>query len=94
MYGGENNEIYAVTEGCYDSFGIPSSLANGTDPEFTIETIFPELHEEDDGESMKNSSGLLTTINTTALPENFLVGLNPVDSMADYQSDSKIDFTE
>jgi len=93
MYGGENNEIYAVTEGCYDSFGIPSSLANGTDPEFTIETIFPELN-EDDNESMKTTSGLLTMIDTTSLPENFLVGLNPVDSIADSQTDKNQDLTE
>ena len=68
-------------------------MANGTDPEFTIETIFPELH-EDDCESLKTQSGLLTTIDTTSLPENFLIGLNPVDSMGDSQNEKKLDFTE
>jgi len=92
MYGGENDEIYAVTEGCYDSFGIPASITNGANPEFTIDSIFPDFHDVDD-ESLRAPAGQLYTIDTTSLPQNFLVGVNSDVSMTDHK-ESKDDLTE
>jgi len=94
MYGGENDEVYAITEGCYDSFGIPASITNGANPEFTIDSIFPDFHDIDD-ESLKTPQGQLYTIDTTSLPQNFLVGVHSDISMtAVEQKESKEDLSE
>jgi len=71
MYGGENDTIYGISESCYKSFGIPSSLVLQNLSDLTIDSIFPNLqnyHQEE----LKSATGLVCTIDTTSLPENFL----------------------
>jgi len=80
MYGGEHDEIYAVTESCYDSFGIPAQITNGNSPDFTIDTILPDFHEYYDSQ-LKTISGQLLHIDTTSLPESFLIGVNSENSI-------------
>jgi len=93
MYGGEHDEVYAVSESCYDSFGIPAQITNGNNPEFTIDTIFPEFRDFND-EELKTPVGQLYTIDTTSLPQSFLIGVNSDNSMGSYQNIKDDNLTE
>jgi len=64
--------IYGVTQNCYQDFGIPASLANGEHNEFTIDSVFPSFHEQNP-ETLKTQGGVICTLDTTLLPENFLI---------------------
>jgi len=72
MFGGEGDAIYGVSQSCYRDFGIPASLANGEHPDFTIESIFPAFHEHNP-ENLKAQGGVICTLDTTLLPQNFLI---------------------
>jgi len=87
MYGGEHDEIYAVSESCYDSFGIPAQITNGNCADFTIDSIIPEFHEYYDSQ-LKTASGQLLHIDTTSLPESFLIGVNSENSRQDIKNEN------
>jgi PAS domain S-box-containing protein len=78
MYGGgdsSNNVIYGITQSCLQAFGIPASLVygnNSSNNEFTLDSIFPEMNQNLD--DLKSPSGLITTIDTTNLPQNYIIG--------------------
>ena len=80
MFGGDNNMIYGVSESCYQSFGIPASLTSGTHrnfDEFTIDLIFPDLLQRNKAD-LKLEPGLDITIDTSSLPQNFLIGRDDI----------------
>lgn len=69
--------ICGVTQNCYSSFGIISSLVYGNSSntnEFTIEAIIPELLNIDTTEELRGPSGIVVTLDTTQLQHNFLLG--------------------
>lgn len=76
MYGGENNIVQGITSACYSSFGIPSSLVygNNTDHnELTMDSIIEDLSSQN-LEDLRSPSGAILTINTTNLPQEYLIG--------------------
>ena len=78
LYGGENDVVHGLTYSCYQHFGIPSSLIYGNNissNEFTIDIIFPDLDIQNQ-EELKSSNGLIITLDTTTLPENYLIADN------------------
>lgn len=85
MYGNEDNQIFGVSENCFESFGIPAKLTNGDATDFTISSIFPDLLNQN-MEELKSTTGLVCTIDTSALEQNFLVGR--------YDSEEEIDEEE
>ena len=67
--------IHGVSKSCEESFGIPASLANGEDAEFTLESIFPDYLDytsKDTKESKVHFDGLWE-LDTTNLPQNFML---------------------
>ena len=75
MYGGENNIVYGITYSCYQHFGIPASLVYGNNAnsnELNIYSILPELNSKN-LEELKSPNGLIMTLDTTALPQNYLI---------------------
>lgn len=70
MYGGEGNHIHGVTYSCKQEFGISANLTESSESaanEFTIDSIFPKLSSADEFD-MKQSTGIVTEIDTTAIP--------------------------
>ena len=81
MYGVDNNIIQGVTQSIYQSFGIPASLTYGNNPnsnEFTIDTILTDLFTQNE-EELKSPSGLILTLDTTNLRQNYLIGSDQDD---------------
>lgn len=81
MYGGELSHIHGVTHSCKIDFGISSNLVSGSESaanEFTIDSIFPSLLTYSD-EELKLSSGVITSIDTSAIPQNFVGNANESD---------------
>ena len=69
LYSGETNTIQAVTSNMYRHFGVSSKLANGIMAgrhEFTIETLFPEIHKYTI-EALKSPFGTYLTIDSTGI---------------------------
>jgi hypothetical protein len=76
MYSGDTGIIQGITYSCYRSFGIPSSLVYGNNAstnEFTIDSIFPDIINQNLDE-LKSPSGLIVTLDTTMLQQNYLIG--------------------
>ena len=75
MYSGETLAIHGITYSCKKGFGIPASLVsgNGANNDFTMDIIFPELlsHPVED---LKNTAGVVTTLDTSSLQQNYLFG--------------------
>ena len=70
--------IVGITESCFDSFGIPISLIKGSNGsnmtdarEFTLESILPEVVYCKKKDEL-NDQGILATLDTSDLYENFL----------------------
>lgn len=76
IYGEDDRKIYGITQTCYQSFGIPASLVSrnnqASSNELTIETIIPEILTHNI-EELKSLSGAILNIDTTNLPQNFLM---------------------
>jgi len=72
-----------VSESCYEAFGIPSGITNGLNPEFTLDTIIPEINEHN-MENLKTQMGETCTLDTTNLPQNFLIGYTTLKSESDF----------
>ncbi|KAL4478284.1 hypothetical protein ABPG72_016596 [Tetrahymena utriculariae] len=74
-----DNDSYVmqgVTQSCYNSLGIPSSLMYGNSTnniEFTVDTICPDLLNPEFYEDLKSPAGLIVTIDTTTVQQNFLL---------------------
>lgn len=69
--------ICGITSNCYSSFGIVSSLAYGNSSntnEFTIDAIIPDLSNPDNTEELRGPSGIIVTLDTTQIQQNFLLG--------------------
>jgi PAS domain S-box len=78
LYSGNTGLIHAIDYNCRQSFGIPGNICWGADAssvEFTIDSIFPELN-ANDVEVLKARGGIITYIDTTHLPLNFLVNVS------------------
>lgn len=76
MYSGDTGIIQGVTQSCQRSFGIPSSLVygnNASSNEFTFDSIFPDMMSQN-LEELKSPSGLIITLDTTTLQQNYLIG--------------------
>jgi len=76
--------IVGISESCYDSFGIPVSLLQEKNMEFTMDSLFPNLAECND-EELKGAAGVVTNIDTTNLSQNFLLRRN--DTEASHEED-------
>ena len=89
MYGGESGEVFGITYSCYQSFGITHSLVSGgnlSNNQFTIEAIIPDLVNQTI-EDLKSPSGVILTIDTTNLQQNFLLGNAESHNESDYKQD-------
>jgi hypothetical protein len=91
MYSGETGIIQGITQSCYRGFGIPSSLvygSNASSNEFTIDSIFPDIINQNI-EELKSPSGLIVTLDTTTLQQNYLVGnqQNDKDSQDEFEEE-------
>jgi hypothetical protein len=76
MYNGDNGIILGITLSCYKSFGIPSNLVygnNASSNEFTIDSILPDIINQNH-EELKSGNGIVTTLDTSTLQQNYLVG--------------------
>lgn len=82
MYGGENNAVFGISNSCLTSFGIPASLVYGNvnnNTEFTIDQIIPEITTFGI-EDLKNPNGFVTTMDSTAIQQNYHLDENGSDS--------------
>lgn len=88
MYGGSNDVIQGITSSCYQSFGIPASLMYGNNyssNEFTIDAIIPDLLTQNN-EELRSPSGVVLTIDTTNVQQNFLLGNADSQHESDYNN--------
>jgi len=74
MYGGDNNSICGISASCDQAFGIPSSLmyGNASNNELTIDVILPDIFDIEPKE-LKNPNGFITTMDSTALQQNYVM---------------------
>ncbi len=61
-----------MSESCFQEFGLDARLTNGANSEFTMDNIFPYLHEHNP-EDLKAQGGTILTLDTRLLPQNFLI---------------------
>jgi len=86
LFNGETGIIFGITPSCYKNFGIPSSLIYGNSQytnEFTTDTIIPELMNLENVERLKLDNGLLLTLDTSLLQQNFLIAQGESDRQSD-----------
>ncbi len=67
-----------ISESCYDSFGVPVSLLQEKNMEFTMDSLFPTLADCND-EELKSGAGVVINIDTTNLSQNFLLRRNDTE---------------
>ena len=76
FHGGEMKTVYGISQNCFDTFSIPSSLVYGNSTnELTLETIMPEINNLEE-EQLKNPNGFMITIDSTLLKQNYDFGEN------------------
>lgn len=84
MYSGDTGAIHGITHSCKRGFGIPASLVSGANAnnDFTMDIIFPDLlsHTLED---LKAAAGIVTTLDTSSLQQNYLLGDSESDK-SDY----------
>jgi len=75
MYSGDTGAIHGITHSCKREFGIPASLVSGAGAtnDFTMDIIFPDLASHT-LEDLKNPAGVVTTLDTSTLQQNYLLG--------------------
>ena len=75
MYGGDNDMLQGITASCYYSYGIPASLIYGNtlNNEFCLDAIFPGYNVQN-LEELRNPSGAVLELDTTNLPQEYLLG--------------------
>lgn len=74
LYGEPNGMVYGVTKSCFNNFSIRSSLTYGKCPnmsELTLEMIAPEVLEPKNLDDYKSNSGVLVTLDTTVILQNY-----------------------
>ncbi|CAD8089671.1 unnamed protein product [Paramecium primaurelia] len=84
--------ILGITQSCYTRYGIPASLVYGNSTntnEFTIDAIAPELVDIKNQDDLK-SQGLVTTIDTSQLQQNFLLGRGESDDEMSLEEEENI----
>lgn len=89
MYGGENELVHGITASCFSSFGIPSSLVYGNNSihnELSIDAIIPELAEQN-FDDLKSPSGVIITIDTTNLQQEYMLGMANSSDDNEYSND-------
>ena len=82
LFNGETGIIFGITSSCYRAFGIPSSLIYGNSQytnEFTMDNIIPELMNETNLQNLRKDNGILLTIDTSLLQQNFLIAQGESD---------------
>ena len=89
MYSGDTGAIHGITHSCKRSFGIPSSLVSGASAtnDFTMDIIFPDLASHSI-EDLKNPSGVVTTLDTSSLQQNYLLGDSESDG-SEYEGEEE-----
>lgn len=78
LYGEHDGVIYGITSGCQHRYGIPATLVYGNVKEnqpMTIDEIFPDLTAQS-LEELKSTSGVIVTLDTTKIPQDYMVGRN------------------
>lgn len=72
MFNEENKVIYGISQNCFDSFGIPSTLiyGNNTGNDLALDTIFPEYSQIDEDQK-RNQNGFTTVLDSTTLKQNY-----------------------
>ena len=91
IYNAETMVLLGLTLNCYDTFGIPSSLAygiSGSSAEFTLDSIIPELSFPEKEEELKNPNGTIIFIDTTLIQTNYLLGQADSKSQSDNDYDA------
>lgn len=86
LFNAEAGSLFGITANCYKSFGIPSSLIYGNSQytnEFTMDTIIPELMNIENVEKLKSSKGILLSLDTTMIQQNFLIAQGQSDRDSD-----------
>ena len=86
LFNGETGVIFGITSSCYRNFGIPASLIYGNSQytnEFTMDTIIPELMNLENVEKLKEENGLLLTLDTSLMQQNFLIAQGESDRESD-----------
>ncbi|KAL4459259.1 hypothetical protein ABPG73_001296 [Tetrahymena malaccensis] len=81
----DSYQIQGISESCYTNFGIPASLMYGNTsnaPEFTIDSIIPGIVDPKNADELKSVHGVILTIDTTYVQQNFLIE-DEQDSMMD-----------
>jgi len=75
MYSGDTGAIHGITHSCKREFGIPASLVSGAGAtnDFTMDIVFPDLASHT-LEDLKNPAGVVTTLDTSTLQQNYLLG--------------------
>ena len=88
MYGGEQDIVQGVTMSCYESFGIPSNLTNGSSSgsPFAINAIFPEFGPQIQ-EELRSPAGAVIEINTLNLQQDYLLGHNDSNDLSHFEGD-------
>eukprot|EP00828_Plagiopyla_frontata_P032712 TRINITY_DN4257_c0_g1_i4.p1 TRINITY_DN4257_c0_g1~~TRINITY_DN4257_c0_g1_i4.p1 ORF type:complete len:613 (+),score=116.35 TRINITY_DN4257_c0_g1_i4:1233-3071(+) len=77
IYNADNGLLYGISDNCKADFGIIPQLVYGHPKnqfEFTIDSIFDNIMDPENYDSMKSALGFQTTINTRYLQRQFLIG--------------------
>jgi PAS domain S-box-containing protein len=95
MYDGHTGSVQGVTHSCKKYFGISSNLVRtssyGTN-DFTIDAVFPELLQLN-LDDLKGAGGVVTTINTSTLKENFMIE-HESSNQAEEEEGSHVEYQE
>ncbi|EGR31957.1 PAS domain S-box family protein [Ichthyophthirius multifiliis] len=72
----QNQVLVGITQGCYQNFGIPTSLINNNSPmsnQFTIDLICPQIIQPEILLQMSTNNGAQITMDTTIIGDIFLI---------------------
>ncbi|KRX00126.1 hypothetical protein PPERSA_10625 [Pseudocohnilembus persalinus] len=91
IYNVKTFTVAGITKNCYDNYGIPAGLmyGNGANQnEITIDQIFRDLEKQENQDSLMSPQGLITTLDTTEIPRNFLLE-DDIDKFASSSNQSQ-----
>mgnify|MGYP000952821047 CR=1 FL=1 len=89
VYGGESGTIMGLTASVFQDFGVPASLVYGNNlssVDISIDIIIPDIFKQTT-EDMMSQTGVILTIDTTGLQQNYQLGEEGSDNMSQHEED-------
>ena len=92
IYSPDTGLIHGITEGCNQDYGIPSMLVYGYSSntnDFSLDAISPEIMAPENQDELRSANGIIVTLDTSTIPQNYLMGQN--DTQTEMKGDKDID---